>query len=120
LLPARRRKVTAASDDGEDDAEIVALACAPKSTRCAASAPSSDSAAKSTPTIAKEAIEKKWSEDMIALKIEAAELRASMPQAMQIRTSRAKDAPSDGLVLEAACAITGKLPEPEKKFPEKA
>jgi hypothetical protein len=70
--------------------------------------------------IAKDAIEKKWPEDLIKAKIEYADLQASMPQAMQIRTSRAKDAPSDGLVLEAACAITGKLPEPEKTFPEKA
>lgn len=70
--------------------------------------------------LAAQAIDKDWDDDTIKLAIEAAELRAVLPQSMQIRTRRAADAPADGTVLEAACAIAGNLDNVEKKFDEKA
>jgi hypothetical protein len=118
-VAAGRQKANGSADDGDDEAdyasEMRAEVDAMRHERTVYRLCGEKHAA-----IAKEAIEKKWPEDMIAMKIEAAELRASMPHAMQIRTGRAKDAPSEGIVLEAACAITGRLDDLDKKFPEKA
>lgn len=69
--------------------------------------------------LAAKAIEKGWDDEMIKTAIEAAELKARLGGSVQIRTGKAKDAPSDGLVLEAAVAISGKLDDVEKSFDEK-
>ena len=69
--------------------------------------------------IARKAIKGKWDDDKVSLAIEAAELRASMPSSVQVRTKKAKDAPADNLVLEAACAISGKLENLEEQYDER-
>jgi hypothetical protein len=69
--------------------------------------------------LAASAVEKGWDDDTIKLAIEAAELKAQLPKSMQIRTGKPKDAPADNIVLEAACAMAGKLNDVEKVYDER-
>lgn len=70
--------------------------------------------------IAQKALDGNWDDDVIKMAIRAADLEASMPKSIHIRTGRAKDAPAQGLVLEAACAIAGNLSSIEDQYDERA
>ena len=70
--------------------------------------------------IAAKAVKNGWNDETIKMAIRAADLEASLPKTFQITAGKAADAPAQGLVLEAACALAGGLKDVEKHFDEKA
>lgn len=66
--------------------------------------------------IADAAIEAGWTDEHVKSAIEAAELRASLPQSLMIKTRRASDAPSPSVVMEAAICQAGGMANVEKAF----